>query len=110
MRVRTVRFFGLMLAGFLGGIAGLSALLSLGAGWRMAWGVGGLGYAALALSLAGKNGPFRVFAAALFLTALSGGAMWLGAPESVQRLLPVLAALILLAAKGRSSLIEGEAS
>ena len=110
VRVGAVRFFGLMLAGFLGGTAGLSALLSLGAGWRMAWGVGGLGYAALAVSLAGKNGPFRVLATVLLLTALSGGALWLGAPETVQRLLPVLAALILLAAAGRSSLIEGEKS
>lgn len=108
VRARAVRFFGLMLAGFLGGIAGLSALLSLGAGWRMAWGVGGLGYAALAVSLAGKYGPFRIFASVLFLTALSGGALWLGAPESVQRILPVLAALLLLTAAGRSSVIEGE--
>ena len=46
VRVRWTRGLGLAFSGFLGGIGGLSALLSLGAGWRMAWGVGGLGYAA----------------------------------------------------------------
>ena len=101
LRVRVVRGCGLLLAGFLGGIGGLSALLSLGAGWRMAWGVGGLGYAALALAWAGKYGPFRAFGLALLLTLLYGAAAWFGAPESVQTALPILAALILLAIAGR---------
>ena len=107
-RVRTMRFFGLFLAGFLGGLGGLSALLSLGAGWRMAWGVGGLGYAALAIAWAGKYGLFRVLAEALLLTLLYGGAAWLGAPESALNALPILTALILLAFAGRKRLDESE--
>lgn len=96
-----VRGFALLLAGFLGGMGGLSALLSLGGGWRMAWGVGGLGYAALALAWAGKYGPFRVLGLTLLLTLLYGGAAWFGAPESALTALPVLGALILLAIAGR---------
>lgn len=104
VRVRWTRGLGLAFSGLLGGIGGLSALLSLGAGWRMAWGVGGLGYAALALAFAGKHGPFRVLGLALLLTLLRGGAEWLGAPESVLFGLPILAALILLAMAGRKRL------
>lgn len=104
VRVRWTRGLGLAFSGFLGGIGGLSALLSLGAGWRMAWGVGGLGYAALALAFAGKYGPFRVLGLALLLALLRGGAEWLGAPESVLFGLPILAALILLAMAGRKRL------
>lgn len=103
-RVRWTRGLGLAFSGLLGGIGGLSALLSLGAGWRMAWGVGGLGYAALALAFAGKYGPFRVLGLALLLTLLRGSAEWLGAPESVLFGLPILAALILLAMAGRKRL------
>lgn len=101
VRDRWTRGLGLAFSGLLGGIGGLSALLSLGAGWRMAWGVGGMGYAALALAFAGKYGPFRVLGWVLLLTLLYGGAEGLGAPESVLNILPVLAALILLAIAGR---------
>ncbi len=104
VRVRWTRGLGLAFSGLLGGIGGLSALLSLGAGWRMAWGAGGLGYAALALAFAGKYGPFRILGLALLLTLLRGGAEWLGAPESVLFGLPILAALILLAMAGRKRL------
>lgn len=101
VHVRALRGMSLILAGFLGGIGGLSALLSLGGGWRMAWGVGGLGYAALALAWAGKYGPFRILGLALLMILLRGGAEWFGAPESVLFAMPILAALILLAAAGR---------
>ena len=101
VRVRWARGLCLVFSGFLGGIGGLSALLSLGGGWRMAWGVGGLGYAALAIAWAGKYGPFRTLAAVLLLTLIRGGAAWLGAPESVLYILPILTALILLALAGR---------
>ena len=67
----------------------------------MAWGVGGLGYAALAIAWAGKYGPFRTLAAVLLLALIRGGAAWFGAPESALYILPILTALILLAAAGR---------
>lgn len=101
VRVGWTRGFGLALSGLAGGAAGLSALLSLGGGWRITWGVGGLGYAALALAWAGKYGPFRILAAVLLFTLIRGGAAWLGAPESVLSVLPILTALILLAVFGR---------
>ena len=101
VRVRAVRFFVLALAGFIGGMGGLSALLSLGAGWRMAWGVGGLGYAALVIAWAGKYGPFRILAASALFTLIYGGAAWLGAPESALHALPILTALALLTIAGR---------
>ena len=97
-RVRWTRSLGLVFSGFLGGIGGLSALLSLGAGWRMSWGVGGLGYVALAIAWAGKYGPFRTLGAVLLLTLIRGVAAWFGAPESVLNILPILTALVLLAA------------
>lgn len=101
VRVRRTGILCLAFSGLLGGVGGLSALLSLGGGWRMAWGAGGMGYAALALAFAGKNGPFRVFGLVLLLTLLYGGAAWIGAPESALTALPILAALILLAMAGR---------
>ncbi|MBR3740051.1 MAG: hypothetical protein IKN04_06255 [Clostridia bacterium] len=101
VRVRAVRFFVLALAGFIGGMGGLSALLSLDAGWRMAWGVGGLGYAALVIAWAGKYGPFRILAASALFTLIYGGAAWLGAPESALHALPILTALALLTIAGR---------
>ena len=96
VRVRAMRFLSFLLAGFIGGMGGLSALLSLGAGWRMAWGVGGLGYAALVIAWAGKYGPFRILAASALFTLIYGGAAWLGAPESALHALPILTALALL--------------
>ena len=106
-RVRWARGLGLVFSGFLGGVGGLSALLSLGAGWRMAWGVGGLGYAALAIAWTGKYGPFRTLGAVLLLTLIRGVAAWFGAPESVLYILPILTALALLAA-GRKRPAEAE--
>ncbi len=101
VRVRAMRFLSFLLAGFIGGMGGLSALLSLGAGWRMAWGVGGLGYAALVIAWAGKYGPFRILAASALFTLIYGGAAWLGAPESALHALPILTALALLTIAGR---------
>lgn len=101
VRVRWTGILCLAFSGLLGGVGGLSALLSLGGGWRMAWGAGGMGYAALALAFAGKNGPFRVFGLVLLLTLLYGGAAWIGVPESALTALPILAAVILLAMAGR---------
>ena len=101
VRVRWTGGFALAFSGFIGGIGGLSALLSLGAGWRMTWGVGGLGCAALAIAWAGKYGPFRALAAVLLLVLIRGGVAWFGAPESVLNILPILTALILLALAGR---------
>ena len=101
VRVRGMRCLGLLLAGFLGGIGGLSALLSLGGGWRMAWGVGGMGYAALAVSWAGRYKPLRVLPLTALPVLLYGGAAWLNAPEALLRALPLLTALMLLAAAGK---------
>ncbi len=110
VRVRWMRGICLIFSGFLGGIGGLSALLSLGGGWRMAWGVGGLGYAALAVAWAGKYGPFRTLATVLLLILIRGGAAWFGAPESVLNILPILTALILLAVFGRKRPGEADAA
>ncbi len=101
VRVRWTRGLSLVFSGFIGGVGGLSALLSLGGGWRMAWGVGGLGYVALAIAWVGKCGPFRCFAAVLLLTLIRSAAAWVGAPESALQILPILFALILFAAAGR---------
>ncbi len=101
VHVRWTGVLCLAFSGLLGGVGGLSALLSLGGGWRMAWGAGGLGYAAMALAFAGKYGPFRSLGLTLLLSLLYGGAAWLGAPESALTALPILAALMLLAIAGR---------
>lgn len=101
VRVRWTRGLGLAFSGFIGGMGGLAALLSLGGGWRMAWGAGGLGCAALAIAWTGKYGPFRCLAAVLLLTFLYGGAAWSGAPESALRALPILTALILFTLAGQ---------
>ena len=106
VRLGGMRILAWAVCGFLGGIGGLAAMISLGGGWRMEWGVGGMGYAAPAALLLGHWRPFRVMlSAALFALAAAGAeaaaAAWLAVPEGVFRLLPFLLALIVLALVGK---------
>lgn len=105
VRLGGMRVLGTVLCGFLGGIGGLSAMISLGGGWRMEWGVGGMGYLALAALLLGHWKPLgTALFAALLALAFSGAqaALNLGwsMPEEALRLLPFVLALLLLPMAG----------
>ncbi len=101
IRAQGMIFLAALVFGFLGGLGGTSALIGLGAGWRMEWGAGGLGFLALAALYLGRWKPAPTFFASAVLALAKAGADWAvkngaGLPEGVPALAPYLIALILL--------------
>lgn len=112
VRTGVARLFGALLCGFLGGVGGTAALIALGGGWRPMWGVGGVGFLALAAARLGRSRPFHILPSTLLLAfTLACADSWrikaLGVPEGWPRLLPFALALALLAVQsGRKNTPE----
>ena len=113
LRVGGMRCLGFALCGFLAGIGGLAAFIALGGGWRTEWGVGGMGFLALAAVLLGRWRPWAILVSAVLFAAVRTGAeaaalAGLGVPEGVFRLLPFLLALTVLAIIGKKDRVPAE--
>lgn len=99
--VGRARLAGAAVFGFLGGVAGLAALIALGGGWQLKWGVGGMGLLSLCALRAGKRKPLPVLVLSLLLGLARAGADWavqtdLGAPQALWPALCFLLAAVLL--------------
>ena len=113
VRLRLTQWRGVMIGGFLGGIAGLSALIALGGGWTLKQGVGGMGLMAAAALILGQGKPFRILFSALLLSALQTGALmaqeyWPSLPPDLFRLIPLAMSLAILDLFGRKNKAPAE--
>lgn len=99
IRPSLARYACLLCFGFLGGVGGTAGLIALGSNWTLQYGLGGLGFFALAAARPGRKHPLTVFLAVLFLSLLCAGGdclspLFPAVPPEVFRLLPLLGALL----------------
>ena len=103
--VYRMRYAGVMLSGFLGGLGGLVYITAGVSEWKFENGVAGFGFLALAVMIFGSWKPFRIALAALlfgFFRALSNVytgfdlLKQLNLPSTVYNMLPYIISLIVL--------------
>ncbi len=119
INVRKMRYAGVLISGFLGGIGGIIYIAAANNSWQFDVGVAGAGFLALAVMIFGQWKPLRIGLAALLFgvfRALSNvytGIPFfvnLGISPSVYRMLPYIVSLIVLAFtsnKSRAPKAEG---
>lgn len=110
INVYKVRYVGVLLSGLLGGIGGLIFIIPTSTNFNAS--VAGYGFLALAVLIFGQWKPYRIFFAALFFgfmkaisSSYSGIPFLLasGIPNSVYKMLPYIATLVLLAFTSKNS-------
>ena len=112
INVYKMRWAGVLISGFLGGIGGIVFITAGVSEWRFEYGVAGFGFLSLAVMIFGQWKPGRIALAALLFglfRALSnvyfgfGFLMSLGIPGSVYNMLPYIISLLVLAFTSKSS-------
>ena len=112
INVYKMRWAGVLISGFLGGIGGIVFITAGVSEWRFEYGVAGFGFLSLAVMIFGQWKPQRIALAALlfgFFRALGNvytGFAFLKAlnvPSSVYNMLPYIISLIVLAFTSKSS-------
>ena len=112
INVYKMRWAGVLISGFLGGLGGIVFITAGVSEWRFEYGVVGFGFLSLAVMIFGQWKPGRIALAALLFglfRALSnvyfgfGFLMSLGIPGSVYNMLPYIISLLVLAFTSKSS-------
>ena len=112
INVYKMRWVGVLISGFLGGIGGIVFITAGVSEWRFEYGVAGFGFLALAVMIFGQWKPTRIALAALlfgFFRALGNvytGFEFLKAlnlPSGVYNMLPYIVSLIVLAFTSKKS-------
>ena len=112
INVYKMRWAGVLISGFLGGLGGIVFITAGVSEWRFEYGVAGFGFLSLAVMIFGQWKPQRIALAALlfgFFRALGNvytGFAFLKAlnvPSSVYNMLPYIISLIVLAFTSKSS-------
>ena len=112
INVYKMRWAGVLISGFLGGLGGIVFITAGVSEWRFEYGVAGFGFLSLAVMIFGQWKPQRIALAALlfgFFRALgnvyTGFAFLktLNVPSSVYNMLPYIISLIVLAFTSKSS-------
>ena len=110
--VYRMRLAGVLISGFLGGLGGITYIMSGVSEWKFEAGVAGFGFLSLAVMIFGQWKPQKIALAALlfgFFRALSNvytGIDFLAAlniPSTVYNMLPYIISLIVLAFTSRNS-------
>ena len=119
INVYKMRWAGVIISGFLGGLGGISYVTAGVSEWKFEYGVAGFGFLALAVMIFGQWKPVRILLAALlfgFFRALSNtyfGFEWLTSlniPGGVYNMFPYIISLIVLvftSKKSRAPKAEG---
>lgn len=119
INVRKMRYAGVLISGFLGGIGGIIYIAAANNSWQFDMGVAGAGFLALAVMIFGQWKPARIGLAALLFSvfrALSNVYsgipffMNIGISPSIYKMLPYVVSLIVLAFtsnKSRAPKAEG---
>ena len=112
INVYKMRYVGVMISGFLGGIGGMAYIMPANPEWNFEQGVTGMGFLALAVMIFGQWKPGRIALAALLFglfRALSNTYMGfpalvsLNLPSNVYNMMPYIVCLIVLAFTSKTS-------
>jgi len=112
INVFKMRWAGVMISGFLGGIGGIVYITAGVSEWKFETGVAGFGFLALAVMIFGSWKPVNIgFAALLFgffraLSNVYSGFDWLAAlniPGTVYNMFPYIISLLVLAFTSKNS-------
>ncbi|MCR4621841.1 MAG: ABC transporter permease [Clostridiales bacterium] len=119
INVYKMRYIGVLISGFLGGIGGLAYILPANPNWDFKYGIAGMGFLALAVMIFGQWKPFKIFFAAMFFAVfksladiadsipLLSSLRW---PKEIYNMMPFIASMIVLAltsGKSRAPKAEG---
>ena len=112
INVYTMRWSGVLISGFLGGIGGMAYIVPAVGDWNFEAGVAGMGFLALAVMIFGQWKPLNIAAAAVFFAifrAMSnifdsiGFLNALNWPKEIYNMMPFVASMIVLAFTSKRS-------
>ena len=111
INVYKMRWIGVLLSGFLGGIGGLAYIVPSVSSWNFEVGVAGMGFLALAVMIFGQWKPFHIAGAALFFAVFKALAniadssflAFLHWPKEVYNMMPFIASMVILAFTSKKS-------
>ncbi|MBE5790709.1 MAG: ABC transporter permease [Clostridia bacterium] len=112
INVYKMRYIGVLLSGFLGGIGGFAYIVPAVQSWNFEVGVAGMGFLALAVMIFGQWHPLKIALAAVFFSVFKSLAniadsieflsklQW---PKEIYNMMPFIASMIILALFSRHS-------
>lgn len=112
VNVYKMRYVGVLISGFLGGIGGFAYIVPAVQSWNFEVGVAGMGFLALAVMIFGQWKPFRIFFAAIFFSVFKSMAniadsipflaqlQW---PKEIYNMMPFVASMVVLALTSKKS-------
>lgn len=112
INVYNMRYIGVMVSGFLGGIGGMAYIIPAISIWNFEQGVTGMGFLALAVMIFGQWKPFRIALAAVFFSLFRAmaniadtfpGLADLNWPKEIYNMMPFIASMIVLALTSKKS-------
>ena len=111
INVYKMRWCGVLISGFLGGIGGLAYIVPAVQIWNFEGGVTGMGFLAIAVMIFGQWKPGRIFLAAMFFAVFKALAniydstflSALNLTKEVYNMMPFLASMIILAFTSKNS-------
>ncbi len=111
INVYKMRWWGVLISGFLGGIGGFAYIVPAVQTWNFEVGVAGMGFLALAVMIFGQWKPGRIFFAALFFAIFKSMAniadsTFLAAlqwPKEIYNMMPFIASMVILAFTSKKS-------
>ncbi|MGN0981085.1 MAG: ABC transporter permease [Candidatus Avoscillospira sp.] len=111
INVYKMRWAGVLISGFLGGIGGLAYIVPAAQIWNFEVGVSGMGFLALAVMIFGQWKPGRIFLAAMFFAVFKALAniydstflSALNLTKEIYNMMPFLASMIILAFTSKKS-------
>ncbi len=112
INVYKMRWCGVLISGFLGGIGGVAYIVPAVGDWNFEMGVAGMGFLALAVMIFGQWKPLGIAAAALFFAVFRAMAnifdsiAFLNAlnwPKEIYNMMPFIASMVVLAFTSKKS-------
>ena len=111
INVYRMRYAGVLISGFLGGVGGLAYVIPSVQTWNFEVGVAGTGFLALAVMIFGQWKPFNIFGAALFFAVFKSLAniadstvlAQLGWSSNIYNMMPFIASMVILAFTSKNS-------
>jgi simple sugar transport system permease protein len=111
INVYRMRWWGVLISGFLGGIGGFAYIVPAVQTWNFEVGVSGMGFLALAVMIFGQWKPGRIFLAAMFFAVFKALAniadsTFLAAlawPKEIYNMMPFIASMVILAFTSKHS-------
>lgn len=111
INVYRMRYSGVLISGFLGGIGGFAYIVPAVSSWNFEVGVAGMGFLALAVMIFGQWKPWRIALAAVFFAVFKALANIadstvlanLGWTKEIYNMMPFIASMVILAFTSKKS-------